>query len=53
VADEYIPSGKTIAHQLPSRIRTLAATSNGIHTLATSHVTTVTGRICCTPASKM
>ena len=53
VADEYIPNGNTAAHQLPARSLTLTTASSGIHRLATTHVTTVTGRIASTPASWM
>ena len=53
VAEEYMPSGNTAAHQLPTRIRTVAAASTGIHALATIHVTIVTGRMSAKPALSM
>jgi hypothetical protein len=53
VADEYIPNGKTAAHQFPSRSLTLTTASTGIHRLATIHVTTVTGLIASKPARWM
>jgi hypothetical protein len=53
VADEYIPSGNTAAHQLPDRSLQLTTTSSGIQSVATTHVTTVTGLIASKPAMWM
>src|SRR5262249_5212585 len=50
VAAEYIPSGNTAAHQFPERSLRLVHTSNGIHAVATIHVTTVTGHTLVSPA---
>jgi hypothetical protein len=50
VADEYIPSGNTAGHASPTRRRSATWISTGIHALATSHVTTVTGHTNVNPA---
>jgi hypothetical protein len=50
VADAYIPSGKTAAHARAILLRSATKISGGIHTVATIHVTTVTGHTCVIPA---
>jgi len=44
VADEYIPSGNTVGQPTPAYRRTVTYTNNGIHSVATIHVTIVTAR---------